>query len=84
MDTGDDSAAEDKHDPYAPFRLVHYRRYLMGGIMASAAAEMQVIAVGWELYERTRLDDRAGAGRPDDVRPAVVAHPAGGARGRSV
>jgi MFS family permease len=53
MDTGEELAAPDGHDPYAPFRLVHYRRYLMGGVLASAAAEMQVIAVGWELYERT-------------------------------
>ena len=42
-----------KHDPYAPLRLVHYRRFLLGGILASGAAEMQVVALGWELYERT-------------------------------
>ncbi len=59
MDNGD-PANEVRHDPYAPFRLVHYRRYLMGGIMASAAAEMQVIAVGWELYERTRSTTALG------------------------
>ena len=41
------------HDPYAALRLVDYRRFLIGGIMASAGAEMQVVAVGWELYERT-------------------------------
>ena len=41
------------HDPYAALRLVDYRRFLLGGILASAGAEMQVVAVGWELYERT-------------------------------
>ena len=49
----EDSEGPGRHDPYAAFRLVHYRRFLLGGIMASAAAEMQVVAVGWELYERT-------------------------------
>ena len=49
----EDSSRADRHDPYEPLRLVHYRRFLLGGIMASAAAEMQVVAVGWELYERT-------------------------------
>jgi MFS family permease len=53
MSTVDDSADSEKHDPYSALRLVHYRRYLMGGILASATAEMQVVAVGWELYERT-------------------------------
>lgn len=42
-----------RHDPYAPLRLAHYRRFLLGGILASAASEMQVVALGWELYERT-------------------------------
>jgi MFS family permease len=49
----DDPSNPGRHDPYAPLRLTHYRRFLLGGIMASAAAEMQVVALGWELYERT-------------------------------
>jgi MFS family permease len=53
MQQSDDSSSSGRHDPYAPLRLVHYRRFLLGGIMASAAAEMQVVALGWELYERT-------------------------------
>ena len=42
-----------RHDPYAALRLGDYRRFLLGGILASAGAEMQGVAVGWELYERT-------------------------------
>src|SRR3954468_23901441 len=53
MDTGDDRAVSRGHDPYAALRLVDYRRFLLGGILASAGAEMQVVAVGWELYDRT-------------------------------
>ena len=53
MSRDDDPSESGPHDPYAPLRLVHYRRYLLGGILASAAAEMQVVALGWELYERT-------------------------------
>ena len=41
------------HDPYGPLRLPDYRRFLLANILASAGAEMQVVAVGWELYERT-------------------------------
>ncbi len=53
MRQDEDPPGAERHDPYAPLRLVHYRRYLLGGILASAAAEMQVVALGWELYERT-------------------------------
>jgi MFS family permease len=49
----DDSSRPVRHDPYSALRLVDYRRFLLAGILASATAEMQVVAVGWELYERT-------------------------------
>ncbi len=52
--------APARHDPYAPLRLVHYRRFLLGGILASAAAEMQVVALGWELYDRTNSTTALG------------------------
>jgi MFS family permease len=60
MFTGNDPSNSSDHDPYAALRLVHYRRFLLGGIMASGAAEMQVVAVGWELYERTRSTTALG------------------------
>ena len=46
-------AASPAHDPYGPLRLAGYRRFLGANVLASAGAEMQVVAVGWELYERT-------------------------------
>lgn len=48
------------HDPYGPLRLPSYRRFLLANVLASAGAEMQVVAVGWELYERT--SSKAGLG----------------------
>jgi MFS family permease len=41
------------HDPYAALRYRDYRRYLPGSVVASIGTEMQSVAVGWELYERT-------------------------------
>jgi MFS family permease len=41
------------NDPYAPFRLREYRFYLFGYLAVNMGANMQSVAVGWELYERT-------------------------------
>lgn len=41
------------HDPYAPLRLREYRLYLFGNLAISIGSNMQSVAVGWELYERT-------------------------------
>jgi len=72
-----------RHDPYAALRLVDYRRFLIGGIMASAAAEMQVVAVGWELYERTHSATALGLVGLAMVIPVILlALPAGHAADR--
>ncbi len=42
------------HDPYAALRHRDYRRLLLGSFLASVATEIQAVAVGWELYRRTR------------------------------
>src|SRR6266404_4292371 len=44
---------EKHHDPYAPLRLREYRLYLLGNLAVNVGANMQSVAVGWELYERT-------------------------------
>lgn len=41
------------HDPYASLRHAGYRRLLAGNVLSALALEMQSVAVGWELYERT-------------------------------
>jgi MFS family permease len=41
------------HDPYAALRFPDYRRVLTGNVLGALGMEMQSVAVGWELYERT-------------------------------
>src|SRR3954469_8519908 len=43
----------DEHDPYEALRYPDYRRLLTGNMLASIGTEMQAVAVGWELYDRT-------------------------------
>ena len=44
---------DEVHDPYAALRHRDYRYLLGGGVLASMGTQMQAVAVGWELYERT-------------------------------
>ncbi len=41
-------------DPYAVFRVRDFRFYLIGRLVAVVGQQMLTVAVGWELYERTR------------------------------
>src|SRR5947209_4606088 len=41
------------HDAYAALRHRDYRHLLAGGTLASIGGEVQAVAVGWELYDRT-------------------------------
>ena len=41
------------HDPYAALRIANYRLFLSGGILTIVANQIQAVAVGWEMYERT-------------------------------
>lgn len=43
----------EPHDPYAALRQPDYRRLLAGSLLASLGAEMQAVAIGWEIYQRT-------------------------------
>ena len=43
----------DAHDPYAAFRVPAYRRYVTGSFVASLGTRIQVVAIGWEMYQRT-------------------------------
>lgn len=48
-----DSESSARHDPYAALRHRSYRLFALGSSAASFGAQMQSVAVGWELYERT-------------------------------
>lgn len=41
------------HDPYAVLRIRDFTLYLVGRLVASFGQQMLVVAVGWEIYERT-------------------------------
>lgn len=41
------------HDPYAALRIPDFLRLLSGEFIASLGEQMAVVALGWELYERT-------------------------------
>jgi len=42
------------HDAYAALRFRDYRLYSLGGLLAALGGQMFSLAVGWELYQRTR------------------------------
>ncbi len=41
------------HDPYAALRYRDYLFYAGGSLFAAIGSNMQAVAVGWELYDRT-------------------------------
>jgi MFS family permease len=51
---------QDHHDPYAALRSRDYCCLLAGNVLASVGSEMQSVAVGWELYQRTNLATALG------------------------
>ena len=66
------------HDPYAVFRDRNYRRFLLAGMAATIGGQMQGVAVGWELYERTSSPLALGLVGLAQVLPVILlAIPAG-------
>ena len=47
------------HDPYAALRHRDFRLYLISSVAATIGVEMQGVAVGWELLERSHGDPLA-------------------------
>ena len=41
------------HDAYAALRLPNFRRYFVGNLVLFTGLQMQKVAIGWEIYERT-------------------------------
>lgn len=46
--------APERHDPYAALRLRDYRLFAGGHLVSSMGLHMLGMALGWEVYERTR------------------------------
>jgi MFS family permease len=48
------TSAAREHDPYAAWRHRGYRWYSAGWMVAVIGYQMQAVAIGWEVYDRTR------------------------------
>lgn len=71
------------HDPYAALRRRDFRCLLSAGVLASIGAEIQAVAVGYELYERTEDAAYLGwAGLAQFLPVLLLALPAGQASDR--
>ncbi|MBN3922236.1 MFS transporter [Nostoc sp. NMS4] len=42
-----------QHDPFAAFKFRDYRLFTIGRLVLFVGSQMQTVAIGWELYERT-------------------------------
>src|SRR5947209_6820889 len=70
--------APQDHDPYAVLRNRPVRRYLLAGMAATVGGQMQGVAVGWEVYERTGSPTALGLVGLAQVLPVILlALPAG-------
>ncbi|HEY9804830.1 MAG TPA: MFS transporter [Leptolyngbyaceae cyanobacterium] len=47
------SAEATQHDPFAALRFRDYRLFTLGRLLLFVGSQMQTVAIGWELYERT-------------------------------
>src|SRR5688572_21707430 len=48
------AAGTARHDPYAALRLRDYRMWSLGWIVSVVGRQIQDVAVGYELYQRTK------------------------------
>src|SRR5215212_4021072 len=74
------AAAEiaERHDPYAALRFRDFRLLVSGTFLMVVSEQMLGVAVGWELYERTRAPLALGLIGLVQVLPVVLlALPAG-------
>ena len=71
------------HDPYRVFRDPNFRCLVLAGMVATVGNQMQGVAIGWELYERTSSPLALGMVGLAQVLPVILlAIPAGHAADR--
>jgi len=74
---------QEAHDPYGALRQRDYRRLLTGSMLFTLGSEMQAVAVGWELLQRTDSALALGfAGLTQFLPVLLLALPAGHAADR--
>jgi MFS family permease len=66
------------HDPYAALRIGGFRWYLCGWVLSVIGQQLQCVAVGWEIFQRTHSTLLLGwVGLVQAVPLLVLALPAG-------
>jgi len=66
------------HDAYSALRVPEFRRFWAGNFLAILGAQMQFVAVGWDIYERTGQTLQLGLVGLVQVIPVILlALPAG-------
>jgi MFS family permease len=66
------------HDAYAALRVPEFRRYWTGNLLALLGSQMQFVAIGWDIYERTGQSLQLGLVGLVQVIPVILlALPAG-------
>jgi hypothetical protein len=45
--------SDQRHDPYAAWRYRNYTLFAIARNLLMLGSQMQSVAIGWELYERT-------------------------------
>jgi MFS family permease len=72
------SAAGSRPDPIASLRYPSYLIYVIGSLLSNAGNQMRIVAVGWEVYQRTHAPMSLGIiGLVLAVPVLVLALPAG-------
>ncbi|MBC6434716.1 MFS transporter, partial [Nostoc sp. HG1] len=61
-----------QHDPFAAFKSRDYRLFTIGRLVLFLGSQMQTVAIGWELYERTNSAIALGGVGLAQVLPMIV------------
>ncbi len=71
----DQNPPEDQskaHDPFAALRFRDYRLFTIGRFLLFTGGQMQSVAIGWELYERTNSTIALGGVGLAQVLPIIL------------
>ncbi|MEH1812715.1 MAG: MFS transporter [Nostoc sp.] len=61
-----------QHDPFAAFKFRDYRLFTIGRVVLFVGSQMQTVAIGWELYERTNSAIALGGVGLAQVLPMII------------
>jgi MFS family permease len=76
--SSEESSPVEPHDAYAAFRIPSFRHYLAGNFIFLVGLQMQKVALGWEIYERTDSALHLGYVGLAQFAPQLVLAPFGG------